>query len=210
MFKIKTIILVCLMTFITGCATGPQNRAANTIRTSTTFSTESEREKFNVALSEILSGTNTIGMEEAVHLDKRDKDGIKSFMESMKTSMALCNSATTTAGITSKAILISCEPFFRHLARSRYGDNTKILNRYGMGRKIAFAIAAGAAGAAMVNSNNYSTVFLAGITMVTATSLALLPNDWEQIAPYVNKIETNAYNTWLIANINETVMREND
>ena len=41
--------------------------------------------------------------------------------------------------------------------------------------------------------------------MLTAASIAALPNDWEQIAPYIKKIETNAYNAWLIAYIDETV-----
>lgn len=201
----KKFIIAVMIGLLAGCASAPRNTAANSIQNSTVYSSEADRAKFEESIAEVLSGANTIQMQEAVAFDKKDKAGIKAFMESMKASMVLCNTAATTPGLKSKAILVACEPFFRHVARSEYGDNLKTLRTYGMGKKIALAVLAGAAGAAMVNSNNFNTIIVTGTITVTAATLATLPNDWQAIGPYVQKVQETAYNAWLVAKINESV-----
>ncbi len=171
------------------------------------FNKSIDSEEFNIAINNVLDGINSINIEESKDLNKRDKNSIKLFMEDTKSAMFLCNKASDNTNIKSDTILTACEPFFRYVAMSTYNKNLGILRRYGIGKKIAIAFLAGAAGAAIANnSSTWSGLYAGASVAAIGIRIATLPNDWQAIEPFINKVIKNAENAWLIAKINESSM----
>lgn len=205
----KFIVSTIMVALLASCATTqiPNQSGVGRVSENRTYNvTNSNRVEFDRQIKEILDNRNEMIGQQAILFDKKDKQQIKGFMEQVKVDMRLCQSAIDTQNISSRTMLIACEPFFRDLETARYSTNERTLRNYGMGKKIGMAmLALGASAAIAYNSSNVfdQSLAIAGGAAL-ATSIAALPNDWQAIAPYLSKIEANAYNKWLILHINES------
>lgn len=206
MFK-QIVSSFMILVILSGCATTqiPHQSGIGRVSENSTYVVDSNKETYQAEVQRVLHNRTDMVSQQAVAFDRRNKPAIRAFMERTKVSMQICQTAIDTQNIVKETMLVACEPFFRDLETARFGDNEMILRRYGMGGKIALALLAGVAGAAMYNSNDFGSVVASGAIMVTAAQLASIPNDWNAISPYMSKVEANAYNKWLILHINDQV-----
>lgn len=188
---------------MSNCVNAQDGKIYNTIKHTTAFATQAQNQDYMEAVNKVLVGTSSIDLDEAVEFDKKDKIGIKNFMEGAKLSMVRCEMASNMQNISSDAILIACEPFYRYVARSNYGQNNLILRRYGIGKKIMLALAVGAAGAYAANNSPNSGGLVAIAAAGTSAAILSIPNDWNLIEPKLKEVLDRSSLAWQVAKINE-------